>query len=275
MRRSVELRETKRAAWGGMAALALLCTVALSACGGSDDKGSASDAPCGAPPGDWKYLLSCDTTFSGTVHECVDYYATAAAAGAVAPSFKAICQVESGTVLSSTCPSQNSVGSCLGSSSSGPTGSSPLAALERITIYAGSTTPAAYRVDCEKEQGVYVPPDADSSVMTPTGSADACSAPSTAKGGGAGGVAFSEETVVNGDVIECTNYVGKVSQAELDSVLKLGALTTPCPAAKAICSCAQGAGSGPFGTTPTLVYYASVVNESAMCPASDASCKSS
>jgi hypothetical protein len=258
------------------AAAAMLAASALGACSSKSDAGGASGAPCGAPPGDWQYLLSCDSNFGGLVHQCIDYYATAAAASAVTTSFKALCQGENGSVLSSVCPAEDSVGSCLETSSSGPTATSPLAALERIFIY-GSSTAQAYQANCEGKGGVYAAPGASGSGAPSAGGADACSSATNASGGGDdSGVAFNEETVANGQVIGCTNYVGSVSQAQLDSVLKLGALTSPCPAAHAICSCAQGAGSGPFGTTPTLVYYETTLGGSeSSCPSTDASCKPS
>src|SRR6478609_11332786 len=70
--------------------------------------GSAADLPCGAPAGDWKHVLSCDSEVGGLVHQCIDYYATASAASAVDTSFRTICQVQQGTLLDELCPREGS-----------------------------------------------------------------------------------------------------------------------------------------------------------------------
>jgi hypothetical protein len=244
----------------------------LAACSSNPEPSAGSQAPCGAPPGDWQYLLSCDSTFGSTVHECTDYYATRGAASAVDASFRAVCKALSGTVLDSVCPSAGSVGSCLNTASSGPPGSSPAAALSRTYIYDPSTTSQSYKANCEKENGVYAAPGV---ARSPTGTSSAASSCSSESGNPDGGL-FSVETVVNGEVIECTNYVGAVTEAQFDSVRQTGALSTPCPLANAICSCSLTPGSGVFGTDPQLVYYKSTVNGyGSTCPSSDASCKPS
>jgi hypothetical protein len=249
-----------------------LSLLLLAACGGGSDNGATGQAPCGAPPGDWKYLFSCDQTFAGLVHECIDYYATAAAASAVETSFRAVCQVGSGSASNTLCPSAGSVGSCVDTASSGPTGSSPQAALSRTYIYQESSTPQGYQAECERLNGVYAPPAATgTSPMTNASGGGAC-----AQSSSSGAQLFSVETVANGEIIECTNYAGAVSQAELDSVLRLGALAAPCPAANAICSCAGSPGSGTFGTDPELVYYKTTISGSdSSCPNTDPACVSS
>ncbi|HYQ15401.1 MAG TPA: hypothetical protein VEQ58_06585 [Polyangiaceae bacterium] len=254
---------TTRRRWAGFA-IALLGAGWVAGCAKDpDDGGSAADLPCGAPAGDWKYVLSCDSQFSGLVHQCIDYYATASAVSAVETSFKSICQVQQGTLLSGVCPTEGSNGSCTATASSG----SSAAVLERQYFYESNTSPASYKASCESDKGIYTPPEG--SAVAPTSSGDPkCSQPAKA-GGAAGGVAFSISTVLNGDVIECTNYVGEVSAAELDSVLKQGAETTPCPVEKAVCACPA---DGVFGTKATLVYYQTFMSSSKDCPNDDAAC---
>jgi len=250
--------------------LALLGACWLSGCAKkSDDGGSAADLPCGAPAGDWKHVLSCDSEVGGLVHQCIDYYATASAASAVDTSFRTICQVQQGTLLDELCPREGSNGSCTSTASSGPTSSSPAAVLERQYFYESNTSPASYKASCESEKGIYTPPS--DSAVAPTSSGDAkCSQPAKA-GAAQGGVAFSVSTVLNGDVIECTNYVGQVTAAELNSVVQQGAETTPCPTESSICAC-PSAEAGAFGTKVTLIYYQTFMSSSQDCPSDDAAC---
>jgi hypothetical protein len=158
-------------------------------------------------------------------------------------------------MLSGSCPTANSIGSCTASSTIGVEG-----VRERIFEYSGSNkTPAAYQAECAKDHGVYSAPDG-SSTIGDAGVASGSGCGSTAPTGSGGatssgsGVAFSIATSVNGEVLECTNYVGTVTQAQLNSVLALGAVTTACPRANAACACTMPNG-GTFGTTATLVYY--------------------
>jgi hypothetical protein len=250
----------------------LLCGALLLACGAPSDPGGGNEAPCGAPPGDWKYILSCDSTFGASVHQCIDYYATVAAVDSVGPSFKAVCGALGGKVLASKCPSAGSIGSCVETSSTGPTGSASLGALEQQYFYAMSGTAASLQSSCERQKGVYLPAS-DSSSPAPSGSTGAtCNTPSPGKAGS--GVAFSISTDANGQVIECTNYVGSITPAQLQSVLNVGASTSPCPAANVLCACPTP-GSSTFGTTATLVYYHSPSGSSTeTCPVAGPSCSS-
>jgi hypothetical protein len=260
-------------AWFAVFCLLAGATLAATGCSSSSDPGSTNQGPCGAPPGDWKYLFSCDGML-GTVHTCQDYYSTEGAAQAVDPSFRAFCTAESGTILSSTCPETNSLGSCITTSSIGATATSPQGALTRNYLYAqAGSSQSSVRTSCEKEGGVYVPPGSAAPDAGPEGATATCTAGQASSDGGTSGVAFSMALVVNGQVLQCTNYVGNVTQAQLDSVIALGATTTSCPAENAVCACTEVPGSGTFATDPTLVYYKTSMDSSpSTCADAGANC---
>lgn len=230
--------------WPAVAALALVAA----SCGGG--AGGSSSAPCGAPPGNWQYISSCDTTFGGIIHQCQDTYGTPAAVQALNIELPQVCSAGSGTLLTSPCPLANSLGSCLIVAATGTAGE-----LARLYQYAqGSLTPQSFQQTCVSEHGTYLQPDG----TLPDGGTAGSSASCAGGGGGSpstGGVAFSVATMLNGQVLECTNFVGSVTSQQLQSVLAIGATASACPAANAGCACAQPAGSGTFGTTATLVYY--------------------
>jgi hypothetical protein len=256
--------------WRARLALSFLgaCLASLGACK-TDDPSGSDGAPCGAPPGDWKYLFSCDSVFAGIVHDCTDYYATEGAADAVEPSFRALCSAQSGTILKGKCPAEGSLGSCVNTSSSGPISGSPAVALSETFTYDSNLSPAQVQSDCEDEGGVYVALDG-SAPNLPAGSNDAAC---KAGGGATGGTdIFSVQTFGNGEIIECTNYAGSITKDELASLTPTGALPEACPEANAICSCPEPAGSGVFGTDATLIYYTTTAHPLTTCPSSDAAC---
>lgn len=247
----------------------LWCLVLLLACGGSDDEdagGGPVRSPCGAPAGEWVYLLSCDYTFGGLVHQCSDFYATKSATSAAKQSFTGFCGALGGKILSGVCPAAGSLGSCVNTSSTSPSGMSPAAALSQLYSYSTSTSAASYRADCESDGGVYVAPDGTAPALPAGANASACQS----GGGGDGADLFSVSVYVNNQVIECTNYVGHVTQAELDSVLAIGAVEAPCPRANAICSCEVA--DSLFGTEVSLHYYRSTISSGEDCPNQDPSC---
>lgn len=249
--------------------LAACNAITLLACGSEPDKGArASGLPCGAPPGDWQYVLSCRSALLPSLEQCIDYYATASVASVIDTTFRGLCQAQQGEVLGDPCPAEGSIGSCTSTASSGPAAPSPSAVLERQYFYGGNTTPASYKRDCEKEGGVY----------TAVGSTPGQPASTASAGCGQGsggedaddGVAFSVSTVLNGEVLSCTNYVGSITEQELSSVLAQGAETSACPSTNAICGCPS---EGVFGTQATIVYYqTSMRGSSSACPNTDSSC---
>jgi hypothetical protein len=227
----------------------------------------ASDSPCGAPPGDWQYVLSCDSELATNLQQCIDYYATSSFASVAKTTFGALCGAMKGTVLSAPCPSEGSIGSCTATASSGQTATSPAAVLERQYFYGGNTSPDSYRKNCEEDRGIYTPPG------------DAASLPAGSRAGSCGGeagpedsssgVAFSVSTVLNGEVLSCTNYVGEVSEEQLQAVLSQGAETAACPVESAVCGCAV---AGVFQTEATIVYYRTSMRGTDACPNDDSSC---
>jgi len=227
----------------------LLLGVCLVACGGSDDTASGGGGECGSlDVGGTKYelLFACDVPnlFGTGAHLCTEFYSNVPQ---VTASFKALCNAEQGTVTDH-CPTENSFGSCTASST---TGSGTQGAIEATFGYPdsrGGGSAAAFQSDCD-DGSVYAPPGAAPASTAKAGSAVTSSCPRTG-----GGVAFSMATLVNGEYLECTNYVGTVTADQLASVLKIGATTSPCPEAKALCACTKLKG-GTFGTDATLVYY--------------------
>jgi hypothetical protein len=246
------------------------CLLLLLACGGSeeeDSEGGTVRSPCGAPAGEWTYLLSCDYTFAGLVHQCSDFYATKSAASAAKQSFTAFCSALSGKVLSGVCPAAGSIGSCVNTSTTSPSGMSQAGALSQLYSYSSSTSAASYRADCENDGGVYVAPDGTAPALPAGANASECK---SGGGGGDGANLFSVSVYLNDQVIECTNYVGPVTQAQLDSVIATGAEEAPCPRANVICSC--DVPNSLFGTDATLIYYRSPTSSGEDCPNQDPSC---
>lgn len=240
--------------------------VVIAGCGGSSggDGGGNGSAPCGAPAGEWQYLSSCDGVFGGVVHQCQDTYATPSVAQAIQPEVAGLCSAESGKLLSTTCPTTGSLGSCVITASTGG-----LAELIRLYQYQqNGITVQSFEANCQQQHGTFILPNGTLATGgAPTNSAN-CGGQATNMMGTSSGVAFSVATSANGQVIECTNYVGAVTSQELQSLLATGATTSACPAQNAGCACPQAAGSGPFGTTPTLIYYKSSVDPTASICAS-------
>ena len=244
----------------------------VAACSGGGSGGGASQAPCGAPAGSWQYLSSCDSKIGGIVHQCQDTYATPAAAASVNVSLSALCGAFGGKLLSSPCPSANSVGSCIITASTGTTEGE----LERIYEYAeGNVTAQSFETSCMSQNAKFILPNGSLPDGGLAGSGASCGAQPADGGQSSGGVAFAVETVVNGQIVECTNFVGTVTAQQLQSVESIGAMTSACPAQNAACACAQAAGLGTFGTTPTMIYYATTVaGGSSACADAGVNCSS-
>jgi hypothetical protein len=182
---------------------------------------------------------------------CIDYYASATVAEGIASGYRTVCTTTGGTVLPSTCPFQKTLGSCITTANSG----SQEGILQRAYYYVDDGGVAGnVQSDCEKTGGTYVPPGGDAATSGSTGTS--CTAGTNRDAGASsGGVAFSVETDLNGEPTLCTNFVGTVTAAELQSVLSIGAVTSACPVLSGACACPGTSGSGTFGTTPTYVYY--------------------
>jgi hypothetical protein len=257
----------------GLSGLTAAAAIALlvAACSGGGSGGNGTQAPCGAPAGNWQYLSSCDSKIGGIVHQCQDTYATPAAASGVNISLPALCTAFGGKLLSSPCPSANSVGSCIITASTGTTE----AELERIYEYAeGNVTAQSFETSCMSQNAKFVLPNGSLPDGGLAGTGASCGA-QPAGGQSSGGVAFAIETLVNGQIVECTNYVGTVTAQQLQSVESIGAMTTACPAQNGACACAQAAGSGTFGTTPTLIYYSTTIGgASSACADAGVTCSS-
>ena len=270
MARSWQKALASRRGSAELLALAACLVLALGCSGSGDDDDGSGAAPCGAPAGDWTYLFSCDSTGLG-VHQCTDYYATKSAAGAVRQSFQSVCGAFSGTIQNKTCSAAGSVGSCVDTASSGPAASSSQAVLTQLYEYdSDSSYAATYAADCQRNGGVYVAADGSAPSLPAGTNAAACKKSSS---GASGGNVFSVATYLNDEVLECTNYVGHVTAQELDAVITAdGAVAEACPEANALCSCPQATGSGPYGTTATLVYYKTSIDPNGSCPNTDAAC---
>ncbi|HEY0468171.1 MAG TPA: hypothetical protein VGC79_28425 [Polyangiaceae bacterium] len=236
----------------------LLVGLCFSACSSSSDSNGSSGGCGSLDVGGKKYalLFACDVPnlFGTGAHLCTEFYSNVPQ---VTTTFKALCSAEQGTV-SGHCPTENSFGSCTVSST---TGSGSQGAIEATFGYPdsrGSGSAAAFERDCDSGS-VYAPPGAPPASTAPTGSMVTSTCPH------AGGVAFSMATLVNGEYLECTNYVGSVTADQLASVLKIGATTSPCPEANALCACTKNK-AGTFGTDATLVYYkTSMASSSKSC----------
>ncbi len=241
----------------GVDAVAAAFSLLVVACSGGHDGTSGSNtAPCGAPPGNWHYLSSCDSMLGGVLHQCQDTYATAGAVAGVSASLPALCSAYSGTLLHAPCPTANSVGSCIITASTG----SVAGELVRLTEYAGTgVTVQSFQASCRSEKGTFVPPGGASPDGGLAGTGATCGAKPTGGGGASGGVAFSIETDLNGQTIECTNYVGAVTAQQLQSVLSIGAMTGACPTQNAACICKR-AGVDLYGTSATQIFYKTAVD---------------
>jgi hypothetical protein len=200
------------------------------------------------------------------VHQCQDTYATPAAVAGVKASLPGLCSAFGGKLLSSPCSSANSLGSCVISASTGTISGE----LVRIYEYAeANLTVQSFQASCRSQNGSFIFPNGSLPDGGLAGSAANCGT----KPSSSGGLAFAIQTVVNGQVVECTNFVGTVTAQQLQSVQSIGAMTSACPAQNAACACTQAAGSGTFGTTPTLVYYStSAAGVSSACADAGANC---
>lgn len=227
-----------------------LFAFSLEACGSSDDGGSGSGGPCSSlQVGGQKYnlLFACDVPnlFGFGTHLCTEYYSNVPQ---VETTFKVLCGTEQGTVTT-RCPTANSFGSCTATSTAGNQG-----AVEATFGYPdadGSGSAGQFKSDCDSGS-VYAPPGAPPASTASSGSQIVSTCPQSS--GSGSGVAFSFATLVNGEDLECTNYVGTLTAAQLASVLAIGASTSPCPEKNALCACTKK-GAGTFGTDATLVYY--------------------
>jgi hypothetical protein len=264
-RRRVAVAAALRRPLTAAGAIALL----VAACSGGGSGGGGNQAPCGAPPGSWQYLSSCDSKVGGIVHQCQDTYATSASAASVNATLPTLCTAFGGKLLSSPCPSANSLGSCLITASTGTEGE-----LERLYEYAeANVTVESFESSCKSQNAKFILPNGSLPDGGLAGSAASCGAQSPDGGPSSGGVAFAIETVANGQIVECTNFVGTVTAQQLQSVQALGAMTSACPAQNAACACAQAAGSGTFGTTPTMIYYSTTLTgASSACADAGANC---
>lgn len=245
---------------------ASLFCVCLAACGSSDGASADGGGQCGSlQVGGQKYglLFACDVPnlFGTSAHLCTEYYSNVPQ---VAASFKGLCQVEQGTVTA-RCATEKSLGSCTASST---TSTGTQGAVEATFGYPdanGKGSAAEFEKDCDSGS-IYAPPGAPPASTAPSGSAVMSTCPKT------GGVAFSFGTLVNGEYLECTNYVGAVTPDQLASVLKIGATTSACPEANALCACTTTKG-GTFGTDATAVYYkTSMASSSSACDGIGAGC---
>jgi hypothetical protein len=255
---------------GPALAAVVAISVLVAACSGGQGDSGGNQAPCGAPPGDWQYLSSCDSTVGGLVHQCQDTYATPAAVSGVSASLPGLCSAFSGTLLHSPCSAANSLGSCIITASTGTIAGE----LVRLNEYAeAGLTVQSFQASCRNQNGTFVLPDGSLPDGGLAGTTASCGTHPIDGGASSGGVAFAIQTVVNGEVVECTNFVGAVTQQQLQSVLSIGAMTSACPTQNAACACTQGAGLGTFGTTATQVYYTTTSDPSASsCSDAGANC---
>ena len=235
----------------GLRYLGLLLAAALAlagaSCKSSDDGGSGG---CGLKVDGKEYelILACDAPISASISDarlCTEYYSNVRQA--VEGSVNAICAAFKGKVLDK-CPAEGSLGSCTSSSMAG--GGQGL--IGAIYTYADSgRTEQQARDNCD--DGVYAPPGAPPASVATAGAnvTSTCKAPTETS---SGAVAFSFATLFNDEVVNCSNYIGEVSAAELDSVLSIGATLGACPEENAGCAClTQGAGT--FATDLMQVFY--------------------
>lgn len=224
----------------------LALTLAGTSCKSSDDGGAGG---CGLKVDGKEYelILACDAPVAASITDarlCTEYYSNVRQA--VEGSVKAICDAFKGKSLD-VCPTQGSLGSCTNSSMAG--GGQGLISVTYSYAESGQTEQQS-RNNCS---GIYAPPGAPPA-STPSAGASVtstCEAPSETA---SGAVAFSVSTLANGEVINCSNYIGEVSAAQLDSVLSIGATRGACPEANAGCACLTP-GAGTFGTDLMQVHY--------------------
>ncbi len=251
--------------------LLALCALPFAACGGGSDAGGNSGGNCDSlqvSGNQYPLIFACDVPnlFGTGGHLCTEFYSNVPS---IVPTFKALCTAETGTAVS-RCPTAGSLGSCTASST---TGTGTLGAVEATYRYPdskGKGNAAQFQADCDGGS-VYAPPGAPPASGAKAGSTVTSSCPSKAASS-AGGVAFSMATLVNGEYLECTNYVGTVTADQLASVLKIGATTDACPEKNALCACTKKK-IGTFGTDATLVYYkTSMASSGSSCDGLGASC---
>jgi len=236
-----------------------LFTLPFTACGGGSDASGGNDGgSCDSLQvngGKYPLVFGCDSSnFFGTgEHMCTEYYSNVPSTAA---TFKTLCSVESGSPVSH-CPTAGGLGSCTASAT---TATGTQGAIEVTYGYLdsqGKGSAAQFQADCGSGS-VYAPPGAAPASSAKAGSAVTSTCPSK---GASSGVAFSMATLVNGEYLECTNYVGTVNADQLASVLKIGATVDACPEKNALCACTKKKG-GTFGTDATMVYYKTSMNSS-------------
>ncbi|HYP89539.1 MAG TPA: hypothetical protein VEQ59_15330 [Polyangiaceae bacterium] len=227
------------------AAAVALCSLS---CKSKDDDGGGG---CGLEIDGKEYELiyACDAPFGGTISSvrlCTEYYSNVK--DAVLQSVAGICTALGGKGVE-TCSTEQSAGSCTDTSTTG--GGQGLVA---VTYgYTTEVTPQQYQADCD---GVYAPPGTPPA-SAPSGSSNVtstCPASTSTSTSSSSGVAFSMATIVNGEVINCTNYIGTVTAPQLQGVLSIGATTDACPEAGSACSCLTH-GGGTYGTDAMQVFY--------------------
>lgn len=232
-----------------MQAFGLFVALALAgiSCKSSDDGGSGG---CGLKVDGKEYelILACDAPVAASITDarlCTEYYSNVRQA--VEGSVKAICSAFKGKTLD-VCPTKGSLGSCTNSSMAG--GGQGLISVTYSYADSGRTEQQA-RDSCD--DGVYAPPGAAPASVATAGASvtSTCDAPTET---GSGAVAFSVATLANGEVINCSNYIGEVTAAELDSVLSIGATRDACPEENSACACLIK-GMGTFGTDFMQVHY--------------------
>jgi len=237
--------------------------------GGSSGADAAASCADGGASG-WTYVVSCDWTTAGIIHSCSDTYTTASLAAGIATSQRSVCTAMQGTILSAPCATDGSLGSCIITGSSGATATSPTAEYQRLYMYAGAPNVSAdtARAACTGENGTYEVPGAAADAGVPAvGASTLACAPASGDGGTTTGFAFAVATVVNGQVVQCTNFSGTTTAAQRNSIVAIGGMLTPCPAMNAVCACRQPAGSGTFGTDATAVTYTTALSPQTGCGA--------
>src|SRR5450432_3937810 len=80
-----------------------------------------------------------------------------------------------------------------------------------------------------------------------------------------GQLAFAVATVLNGEVVQCTNFVGAATGAQRQSIVSIGAMLMPRPTENAICACKQPAASGTFATDATAISYTTSFGQQTGC----------
>jgi len=258
-------RELKVPSASAAVGVLALCALASATCS-SGKNATAAAISCGSFSSGVEYVSSCESTVGS--HFCIDYYATPNTVTTAEETASAFCG-GLGTVLKSPCPTTNTLGSCVDIVSTGASGASQMAIVERDYEYAGqSLTAAEVETSCTGGNGLYVPPDGSLPDAGAEAGVPACIPGGTPDGsGGANGFAFAIEVDANGQPETCTDFFGTVTSDQLSSVIANdGAMTSPCPVQNAVCACPGVADASVFGTTTTYIYYTSALNPLTGCP---------